>query len=321
MKRSSKILVAVSASALLITGMSGLAGCSNREARNVRNDAPIARHEHREYSHQRNERITRNNVGVQDDNCRPDGVCRERVYRNGRYFTTWGNRDSANVETYDTTVPAMANVYNNDGNYAAYDPDFTVRVRTGEALTNDNSDNSITQNGRSNSYISSTARTPRRTLGSRNYARRDVYSVGSPYYNSGRAISYFRASNGYVRDGAVGDRPGFIGDEGRYMRSSSRYANRDINRSTNQAERGVVTINDTTHNTTRVQRVDESNIATRNGRTLMGSNYTFWGVIVGLVVSAAIITLVAIIVPRRRKATNVNHRDNHKGNGNYRDWD
>jgi len=314
MKRSSKILVAVSATLLLVMGASGIAGCSNREARNtrnMRNDTPVVRREHHEFNHQHNERITQNNTRRHFDDCR-DGACGERVYRNGRYFTAWGNRNFSTMDTPEQDVPTMANAYTNNGNYAAYDPDFSVNVRNGAMPTYDN---------RNNAYASSSTRAPRRTSGNRYFGRRDVYAVDSPYNYGGRMFNYFRTSNGYVRDGAVGDRPGFIGDEGRYMRSSSRYANRNLNRSTYlQPERNVVTRN-YTRNTTRVERLDENGVAARNGRTMAGTNYTFWGVIIGLIVSAVIITLVALIVPRRRRATNVNHKENHKRNDRYKDWD
>jgi hypothetical protein len=132
-------------------------------------------------------------------------------------------------------------------------------------------------------------------------------------YNRGNMDRAYRTNNrvnrGRVVDGSVGDRPGIIGDEGhrmhrrgdRSLESSFDRIGRGVDREVNRADRAVDRAFDGNNNMTRS--------STRNNTTARTTNYTMWGVIIGLVIAAAVITLMAVLIPRRRHKNSSGHRN------------
>jgi len=130
-----------------------------------------------------------------------------------------------------------------------------------------------------------------------------------------------RAYRGRVTDGSANDRPGIIGDEGRYMHrrgssvdnsvdrigrgidNAARDTGRSIERGARRADRAIDNVFDRDDNVTRSSRTRSTDAS--------GTNYTMWGIIAGLAIAAVVITLLAVLVPsrrRRREATHHNSR-------------
>ncbi|MCL2213128.1 MAG: hypothetical protein FWB93_04790 [Oscillospiraceae bacterium] len=136
-------------------------------------------------------------------------------------------------------------------------------------------------------------------------------------YNRGGMDRAYRADNrrvnhGRVVDGAVGDRPGIIGDEGRHLRNkegrslenSAGRIGRGVERGVNRAENAVERVFDRDNTRANVTR---SNTRTTAERT----TGTMWAVIIGLVIAAAVITLLAVLIPRRRHNATTNRNNRH----------
>ena len=110
---------------------------------------------------------------------------------------------------------------------------------------------------------------------------------------------YFDRRDGIIRDGAVGDRPGIIGDEDKYDRD--RDARRDYDVMTSSLVGGNNNnINDN------VMPGDNVNTLARNGNTNSSSDEeaastVFWGVIISLIIAAAIILLIVLMTPKTTK--------------------
>ncbi len=104
---------------------------------------------------------------------------------------------------------------------------------------------------------------------------------------------YFDYNDGICRDGAVGDRPGIIGDEdehdGRTLTTSSLVGGNNNNINDNvlprDAHRGSA---DGTSGTTSAS--DENN-----------ASGIFWGVLIALLIAAAIILLIVLMTPKTAK--------------------
>ena len=107
---------------------------------------------------------------------------------------------------------------------------------------------------------------------------------------------YFDRRDGIIRDGAVGDRPGLIGDEDKYDRD--RDARRDYDVTTSSLVGGNNNnINDN------VTPGDNVNTMARNGNANSSSDEeaastVFWGVVISLIIAAAIILLIVLMTPK-----------------------
>lgn len=89
---------------------------------------------------------------------------------------------------------------------------------------------------------------------------------------------YFEYSDGVVRDGDRNDRPGIIGDELDRDERNTRSASRDDE-------------NTVDNMASRARAADD----TEEGMT------SFWGIVIAMVVAAAVILLIALVVPKNRE--------------------
>ena len=119
----------------------------------------------------------------------------------------------------------------------------------------------------------------------------------SVFANSTRPI-YFKYRDGVVRDGAVGDRAGIIGDEDeaeritryhRTMPTSSLVGgnNNNINDNVLPRDNNMGDMMRTTDNASASDEAAASNV--------------FWGILIALVIAAAIILLVVLMTPKTTK--------------------
>lgn len=110
---------------------------------------------------------------------------------------------------------------------------------------------------------------------------------------------YFDRRDGVCRDGAVGDRPGIIGDEDKYDRD--RNAKRDRSVMTSSLIGGNNNnINDNVLPEDNVNTMARDGIANSESDQQAASN-VFWGVVISMIIAAAIILLIVLMTPRKTK--------------------
>lgn len=91
---------------------------------------------------------------------------------------------------------------------------------------------------------------------------------------------YFEYSDGVVRDGARNDRPGIIGDELNRHERDTRSENRDDSPVNNMAK------------------------SARGTENAGNGMITFWGIVIAMTVAAAVIILIALVVPKSKGQNN-----------------
>ena len=177
--------------------------------------------------------------------------------------------------------------------------------------------------------------TPRRNTVVGNRAKmNDNYNgreMNDAYRNDNPARGMAR---GRVYDGAMGDRPGVIGDEGRatsrrttrndgsatsragravdrVARDAGRAVERTVDRAGNMVDRTARRADRAIDNTFGRNDNVTTRSTTRNNTAASTTNYTFWGILIGLAIAAAVLALLAVIMPRKRRNRQHSNFDRH----------
>ncbi len=123
-----------------------------------------------------------------------------------------------------------------------------------------------------------------------------VCSTGVFADENGIVPVYFDRKDGIVRDGAVGDRAGIIGDEDKYDRDRDAIRDKDLETSSLVGGNNN-NINDNVTPNDRVNNMARGSSVSSESDEKAASN-VFWGIIISLIIAAAIILLIVLMTPR-----------------------
>ena len=101
---------------------------------------------------------------------------------------------------------------------------------------------------------------------------------------------YFDYKDGVCRDGAVGDRPGIIGDEDKYDHRDAVVTSSLVGGNNNNINDNVLPENRPSPRNAATSDIDEDN-----------ASNVFWGVLIALLIATAIILLIVLMTPKTKR--------------------